>query len=241
MVGCFLPWCRSWAHSRKQPPIKRKKPNWWSQQWWLGKVRRCLQKCPNRDMANKQTSLVYNYFSANEKVCAPLARLIQVCQLSDLRESFETRWARHSTPRFDLVGRVRFKCDSNKFLDQARGCVTIYIYVTNHSRINANSCYQLPNSWKNPSQAVHDVIDSMMQESTVEAHHTPPPSKIFPIFSLIKILSYGLPNELQNTRGRQSKNLLSHSRSTWSKNLRNVFFDIFCNLSVSKRKIGPPK
>ena len=172
MVGCFLPWCRSWAHSRKQPPIKRKKPNWWSQQWWLGKVRRCLQKCPNRDMANKQTSLVYNCFSANEKVCAPLARLIQVCQLSDLRESFETRWARHSTPRFGLVGRVRFKCDSNKFLDQARGCVTIYIYVTNHSRINANSCYQLPNSWKNPSQAVHDVIDSMMQESTVEAHHT---------------------------------------------------------------------
>ena len=67
------------------------------------------------------------------------------------------------------------------------------------------------------------------------------PSKIFPIFSLIKILSYGLPNELQNTRGRQSKNLLSHSRSTWSKNVRNVFFDIFCNLSVSKRKIGPPK
>ena len=63
----------------------------------------------------------------------------------------------------------------------------------------------------------------------------------FSDFSLIKILSYGLPNELQNTRGRQSKNLLSHSRSTWSKNVRNVFFDIFCNLSVSKRKIGPPK
>ena len=37
-VGCFLPWCRSWSHSRKQPPIKLSKPNWWSQQSWLGKA-----------------------------------------------------------------------------------------------------------------------------------------------------------------------------------------------------------
>ena len=69
-VGCFLPWCRSWSHSRRQPLIKRSKLNWWSQQSWLGKVfelRWCFQKRLNEDMANKQTSLIFNSSSANKK------------------------------------------------------------------------------------------------------------------------------------------------------------------------------
>ena len=66
------------------------------------------------------------------------------------------------------------------------------------------------------------------------------PSRIIVFFPLVKILNLGLPNDLQNTRGHQSKNSLSHFQSTWSKNLRNIFFDTFCNLSVNKRKIGPP-
>ena len=92
----------------------------------------------------------------------------------DQRLTDELRWARHSTPRFVFIGRVRFKCDSNKFQDRARWCGHIYLwfYVTNHSRINANSCYQLPYSGKNPSQAVHNIVDSIMQESSVEAHQT---------------------------------------------------------------------
>ena len=63
----------------------------------------------------------------------------------------------------------------------------------------------------------------------------------FCFLPLVKILNFGLQNELQNTRGRQSKNSLSHFQSTWSKNLRDIFFDIFCNLSVHRWKIGPPK
>ena len=69
-VGCFLLWCRSWSQSRKQPPLKRSKPSWWSQQSWLGKVfelRWCFQKRLNEDMANKQTSLIFNSSSANKK------------------------------------------------------------------------------------------------------------------------------------------------------------------------------
>ena len=78
-VGCFSPWCRSWSHSRKQPPIKRSKPNWWSQQSWLGKVfelRWCFQKRLNVDMANKQASLIYNCSSANKKnsMCCTIFR-----------------------------------------------------------------------------------------------------------------------------------------------------------------------
>ena len=37
-VGCFLLWWRSWSYSRNQPPIKRSKPNWWSQQSLLRKA-----------------------------------------------------------------------------------------------------------------------------------------------------------------------------------------------------------
>ena len=66
------------------------------------------------------------------------------------------------------------------------------------------------------------------------------PSRIIVFFPLVRILNLGLPNDLQNTRGHQSKNSLSHFQSTWSKNLRNIFFDTFCNLLVNKRKIGPP-
>ena len=35
-------------------------------------------------------------------------------------------------------------------------------------------------------------------------------AELFCFLPLVKILNVGLPNELQNTRGRQSKNSLSH-------------------------------
>ena len=54
-------------------------------------------------MANKQASLVYNCW-------APLARLIQFWQLIGLRQRFEIRWARHSTPGSVSISRSRFKC-----------------------------------------------------------------------------------------------------------------------------------
>ena len=66
------------------------------------------------------------------------------------------------------------------------------------------------------------------------------PAELFCFFPLVKILNFGLQNELQNTRGRQSKKSLSQFQSTWSKNLRNIFLAIFCDFSVNKREIGPP-
>ena len=102
-------------------PIKRSKPNWWSQQSWLSKVfevRQYFQKRLNREVANKQAALVLNCSAANKKNCAPLTRMIQFWQLFDLRDSFKIRWARHSTPRFVFIGTVRFKYDGKKSEDR---------------------------------------------------------------------------------------------------------------------------
>ena len=57
-VGCFLLWWRSWSYSRNQPPIKRSKPNWWSQLSLLRKafsVVDVFKKSINGNMVNNSS------------------------------------------------------------------------------------------------------------------------------------------------------------------------------------------
>ena len=112
-VGCFLPWCRSWSYSIKQTPIKRSRPNWWSQQSWLGKTLGVVDVFKSALMKIWPTSkLLWSIIAPPQmkKNCAPLARLIQFWQLIGLRQRFEIRWARHSTPGSVSIGRGRYKC-----------------------------------------------------------------------------------------------------------------------------------
>ena len=89
----------------------------------------------------------------------------------DQRLTDALRWALHSTPRFMFIGRVRFKCDSNKFQDRARWCGHVYIsgfksQITHGLTLIVVINYLI---------LVKPLLGSswhIMQESSVEAHHT---------------------------------------------------------------------